>query len=885
MTQAVRILILEDNVLDAELVVRQLAAGQLEASHRIVANERDFREALRDFAPQLIISDFSLPGFDGLSALQIAGKESPGTPFVFVSGTIGEERAIHALKRGAADYVLKENLNRLVPAIQAALRQAEMTRARDLAEEMLRARESRLRDIINTSNAWIWECDADARYTFSSPSVRQVLGYDDHDVLGRTVHGYCHPDDEAAFRALFDSLKRGDEQLAQRTLRCRTNDGESRWIDRDVVAVRDERGDFAGLRGADRDVTDRKRQELRIERLNRALAFLSEANSAMLRIRAREELLEEACRIAIRMGGYAAATIYLKPAEGDLPVVRRAVNAQRTRALPKESLEGGGTVARALRSGLPAVNEDHTAGPPSPERERLLQLGLRASAALPLLLDSTPVGVLHLHAAEAGVFESEELALLHQVAGNIAFALQYLHSKDTARYLQYFDPVTALPKRVLYLQRLTDAMNRAADRRLAVLVLDVKNLSVVNDSLGRAAGDLALQLIAERLKSRFGRSRCLAHLGGGTYATLHPDVPGDAAANAVAAEVQRLFDEPFDLLEQEVPLTVRAGMAIYPEDGEDAPALLHRAETALAWAKEANHGHVRHNADMNVLASERLSMTSRLRRAVADRTFELHFQPKVALATGCVEGVEALLRWRDPERGYLPPSRFVPMLESEGLIDKVGRWALEQALAETADWRTPSGTPVAVAVNVSPVQFRSRAFVRDVLSLLPRADAARPRLELEITESMLMDNIDATVEMLEELREHGVAIHIDDFGTGYSSLQVLSRLPLDGLKVDRSFVNRLHTAAQERTVVQATISLAEGLGLKTIAEGVETKEQLRALHELGSNAVQGFLIRPPAPAVDLGEWLHATGGRLPGELLALCGTSAEPRGAGSSGSA
>ena len=868
MTEQVRILLLEDNPLDAELVLRQLAQGELGASHRVVTNERDFRAAIADFAPHLIISDFSLPGFDGHTALQIASTAAPGIPFIFVSGTIGEERAIDALKRGAADYVLKDNLNRLVPAVRGALRQAEIVRERDLAEVMLRAREARLRDIINTSNAWIWECDADGLCTFSSPSVERLLGYDHRDVLGRPMQSYCHASDTAAFEAQLDGLRRGEMALAQLTLRCIAKSGETRWVDREAVAVADDAGRFCGLRGSDRDVTDRKLQELRIERLNRALAFLGEANSAMLRIRAREELLEEACRIAVQRGGYSAATIYLRPAEGDVPVIRRAVVGQRTRELQKESLEGGGAVARALRTGAPVVTENHEADPPSPERERLREIGVRASAALPLLLDKTPVGVLHLHSAEPQVFGAEELKLLRQVSGNIAFALQYLHSKDAARFLQYFDPVTALPKRALYLQRLAQAIRDADGQPLAVLVLDVKRLSVLNDSLGRGAGDLALQLAAERLKNHFNESRCLAYLGGGTYAAVQGELDGRRdEANAFMRSVHALFDEPFDLLEQEVRLSIRAGMALYPDDGEDANALLNRAETALAHAKDTREDFLRHDASMNAQAVRRLTLLNRLRRAVTARSFTLHYQPKILLATGEVDGVEALLRWRDPEHGFVPPDVFVPMLEAEGMIADVGRWVAERALAESVGWRTPGGSRLSVAVNVSPMQLKRSTFARRMLEMLTATDASHSSLELEITESMLMENIDETIAQLIELRDHGVSIQIDDFGTGYSSLQVLSRLPVDALKIDRSFVNQLGDGLHGRTVVQTTITLAQTLGLKTIAEGVETKEQLHVLKELGCTSVQGFLVCPPLPASELGQWLNATGGRLQAGLL------------------
>ena len=873
MSDPVRILILEDNSFDAELVTRQLKSGGLQATPRIVSNEHDFRDALLDFNPQLIVSDFSLPSFDGLSALEIAGDQCPLTPFIFVSGTIGEERAIDALKRGAADYILKDNLKRLVPAIEGALRQAEVTRARDHAEEMLRARESRLRDIINTSHAWIWECDQEGRYTFSSPSVSRVLGFDHVEVLGQRCDDYCHPEDREHLASVFEELRSGHENIAQITLRCRDTDGGIRWIERDMVARRDEQEAFLGLRGADRDVTDRKTQELRIQRLHRALAFLSEANSAMLRIRGREELLEEACRFAVQIGGYSVATIYIRPAQGGEPIIRRAVSGpveQAAASCPNERLDGDGMVARALRS-TRAIAVSHHAehDTAAPESIRLLELGLRSSVALPLIIDGTPIGVLQLHSAETEVFGEAELNLLRQVSGNIAFALQYLHNQDTARFLQFFDPTTALPKRALYVQRLESAIEtaRREAHSLAVLVFDIKDVRMVNDSLGRDAGDLALQLVAERLKDHFRTSSCLAHLGGGSYSVFHGEIlSARDTANILTEDVYRLFDEPFALFDHDVGVAIRAGIALYPDDGDDADALLRCAETALGKAKDAGEEYLRHHADMNAEAAERLTTISRLRQTVAQRNFELHYQPKVSLHSGEVEGVEALLRWRDPDGGFVAPGLFVPMLESNGLIDEVGRWVIRQALQDGKDWTNSAGSPLPVAVNVSPLQLRRADFADTVLRLMHPARAGEARLELEITESMLMADIEKTIAMLVTLREFGVSVAIDDFGTGYSSLRILSQLPVDVLKIDRSFVSNLGTEFHGRTVVQTTISLADALGLKTIAEGVETEEQMRILKELGCGAIQGYLIHSPMAADKMSAWLDARPGDASSDL-------------------
>jgi PAS domain S-box-containing protein len=304
---AIRVLQLEDNPADAELVARRLIDDGLSIVCRVVASEHAFRKALSDFAPQVVLSDFSLPGFDGLSALTISKEEAAATPFIFVSGTIGEERAIEALKRGAVDYVLKDNLRRLVPSIRSALRQAEATQARDLAEEMLRRSESRLQDIINTSRDWVWECDREGRFTFSSPSVLELLGYKHHEVLGRRAIDYMDPADEPQLQATLAELAGDREFRKVVTLRWRHKTGKVRWLERAMVALRDDADVLTGVRGIDRDVTLRMTQELRIRRLNRALRFVSGASSAVMRLRDRDQLIREACRLAVSVGGYAKA--------------------------------------------------------------------------------------------------------------------------------------------------------------------------------------------------------------------------------------------------------------------------------------------------------------------------------------------------------------------------------------------------------------------------------------------------------------------------------------------------------------------------------------------------------------------------------------------------
>ena len=861
----IRVLMVEDSQTDVELVLRQLRRDGLEVTNQVACDEHAFRAALAEFAPNLILSDFSLPQFDGLSALRIAREMAPHLPFIFVSGTIGEERAIDALKNGAFDYVLKDNLRRLVPAIRGALRAAETARARDLAVTMLRKSESRLQDIINTSADWVWECDETYRFTFSSASVSRILGHDCHAILQAPAFDFVHRPDQDRLREAFDACA-ADSDVAPVVLRWLHKDGRYRWLERKMTALRADDGALCGYRGIDRDVTLRKLQELRIARLNRAVGFLSGINSAIVRIRNRQELLHEACRLAVQVGEYSMATIYLKHAADKEPIIHRAVTAsQADQPRPfREPLHGSGPVGRAMAENRRVLIADLS--DPSveiPERGKLLEMGLRACIALPFDVDGTPVGCFLLHANEQNAFSEAELRLLDQVTGNITFSLQYLHSRESIEYLEYFDTLTALANRTLYLQRLQTTIRDAEQtgQALTLLVFDIAGLTTINDGLGHHAGDLVLQLVAERLKDVFRDSSVLCHLGGGCFAVYASYAAGSSDAPTVLRErIELLLEAPFRVGDQEIRLSVRAGFAEYPEDGTGADALLHHAQTALDHAKQSGEVFLRHRPDMNIAASERLSLTSRLRATVAQQQFEIHYQPKLCLRDESIDGVEALLRWPGSN---VSPAVFVPLLESIGLIGDVGKWVLERALAESDGWNASErGGAFRVAVNISALQLRRETFAAEVLQAAKMVSAGASRLELEITESVLMENPRRAIAILGQLREAGITVAIDDFGTGHSSLQTLSRLPVDVLKIDRSFVHDVATNERHRMLVQTTITLANSFGMSTVAEGVETREQVEILRQLGCDSIQGYLVAKPADAAQLGIWLAGRPGAV-----------------------
>lgn len=854
MSARVRVLIVEDNEADAELALRRLTREGIAHSAVRVDNEPDFRAALKSGDCDVIISDFSLPRFDGMSALAIAASEAPHIPFIFLSGTIGEERAIDALQRGAVDYVLKSNLSRFAPAVRRALAEAAQLAEKRIAEE-------RLRDVIETAQDWIWELDRNGRFTFSSDAVQTLLGFEPAEIIGRRFSDFLHEGDRRRVEEAMSGLSRETRTLQPLTAKWRNRSGEVRWFERHALALIDAGGQVTGFRGADRDVTQRERQQARILRLTRALQMLSGINTAVVRIRERKELLAEACRIATSVGGYAAALVaVLDAGTGKArPLVwvgvDNAVMSRMEYTVAQTSSQDASVAGRVLRSGSAFVcNDVATLDDGIVTRAAIRELGFRSVVALPLTVDGTAVGVLMLMARGTGAVSDRELRVLNEVAANLSFALQYLAKESAVKFLSYYDRLTGLAQHNLFCERLSRYVARLEEdaRQPAVAVFDIEHLSVINDTQGRHVGDHLLQKIADRLKQAVDSSEQLAYLGAGTFALVMRNAgPEEEALRMLRDHAFDLFDAPFEIDGRMLPVTVKSGLACRGADGADARTLLQNAEAALRQAKAAGEKYLHHRLDLSSKLAERLALEHKLRTALEKQEYVLHYQPKIELASGLIEGVEALLRWHDPDRGMISPAEFLPVLESTGMIVAVGEWVLNQAAADCRRWRAAGLRPVHVAVNCAPLQLRRHAFVDRILALLDGWALDGWGIDLEITESLLVDEASPQVEKLRLLREAGVRIALDDFGTGYSSLSRLSVLPVDTLKIDRSFISGLPNDRTAARLVPTIIDLARTFELLTVAEGVETHEQLEFLKRAGCDQSQGYLHARPMPADQL----------------------------------
>jgi predicted signal transduction protein with EAL and GGDEF domain/putative methionine-R-sulfoxide reductase with GAF domain len=610
---------------------------------------------------------------------------------------------------------------------------------------------------------------------------------------------------------------------------------------------------------------ERKRQDEQIARLTRILRMQGAINSAILRIDDRDELLQEACRIATRLGGYNVAVISMVDADGRhaRPLYREGGRQRRANSPVLEISDGtrpdtslGG---RALRTGQVTVCGDLTRTEiPVVMREVLYEEGIRSIVALPLIVDGVKIGVLTLTSTDQGLMCDDELLLLQDIDANLSFALRSQQQADTVQYLTHFDPITGLAKRALFCQRLQNMLDPGAwpYEPPAVAAFCIEELSRLSDRLGGKFGDLLLREVAERLRHYVDSDDRIGYLGGGIFAFTEP--VGAVSDERIAALLDNsLFGAPFQIDGRVVRASGRYGIGRSVSDVDDAYALVQKAEAALKRARETESGYLSEALEIHSEISDRLAFEHKLRRAIDAREFELRYLPQLDLASGRIESVEALLRWNDPEQGLLVPSQFLPALETSGLIDTVGQWVLQRAIEDGIRWQALGIGPVRISVNVAGLQLRRRAFVQHCLQLLDRwrIQVKGYGIDFEITEAAVLKNIDGAAAKLRELRAAGVRIALDDFGSGYSALGLLAKLPLDLIKIERSVIARVGENAAGRSLVAGIIAVASSVGLITVAEGVENRAQLAALRDLDCNQWQGYLYGRPMSAAELEQRL------------------------------
>jgi diguanylate cyclase (GGDEF)-like protein len=498
---------------------------------------------------------------------------------------------------------------------------------------------------------------------------------------------------------------------------------------------------------------------------------------------------------------------------------------------------------------VPLFSSGHTAG--VPVGALILEYtGIRQS-----LLDASIWQIYSL--AVAGVLCTMAVGVLgFWLAGTVSAAAERIE------HLAYHDKLTDLPNRSMFARRLDRALNDAKlrQRRFAVLFLDLDRFKNINDTLGHQAGDTLLQEVSTRLRACLGGRDMVARLGGDEFVVLIQSAGDKEHLAAIAKKLLVAIAQPFHMNGQEFRVTASLGIGVYPDDGYDERVLMKNADIAMYQAKEdGKNSFAFYSAALDQHSVERLAFESSFRHAVDEQQFEVHYQPKVDCVTGSITGVEALLRWEHADLGHVSPVKFIPVAEETGLIVPLGRWVLKTACAQQVAWVRQGLAPIRMAVNLSPRQFSDEHLREDVLSILSETGMDPTHLELEITESMLMRNVDKATEVLTAFAAKGIRLSVDDFGTGYSSLSNLKQFPIDTIKVDRSFVRDLPSNKGDQAIAEAIIAMGRTLSMTVIAEGVETSEQADFLREHGCDEFQGFYFSKAIPAVGIGEMLEAQG--------------------------
>jgi diguanylate cyclase (GGDEF)-like protein/PAS domain S-box-containing protein len=699
--------------------------------------------------------------------------------------------------------------------------------------------------------------DREGQITFCNVYLLELTGWRLEQVIGRNVF------------EVFLRFERSDSQTHLATLLAATSDkwlqeneiftrtGERRLMRWNSLMLRSVSGHVIGMASVGEDITEGRQAEARIAYLNRVYAVLSGINSLIVRVRDRAELFTDACRIATTQGGFPLAMIgavdrsAMKIAtvalEGKDPWVVAAIKA----VLSVSDGSVNAMVEEAVRTKLPAIANDSQNDPRVAFRSKHAELGCGSMVVLPLIVADEVACVLALYAKEKQFFHAEEMKLLSELAGDIGFAIDHIETQERFDYLAYYDALTGLANRNLFLDRLAQHMRSAAasGQQLGLFLIDLERFKNINDTLGQSAGDALLRQVADWLKQTVGDADLLTRFSADHFAVVLPNVRHeDEVGRQVEKTLDAFISHSFRLNDEEFRIAAKIGIALFPHDGTDAATLFKHAEVALKKAKVGGDRYLFYAQRMTETVAGRLTLENQLRQALDREQFVLHYQPKVKVSTGRLAGAEALIRWNDPATGLVPPSRFIPILEEIGLIYEVGRWALNKAIADYLRWIRAGLSAVRIAVNVSSQQLRHRDFVSDIKLAVGIDPAAAAGLELEITESMVMQDFKHNIVSLHSIRALGVCIAIDDFGTGFSSLSYLAKLPVDTLKIDRSFIVDMDVGQEGCALVTTIISLAHALKLKVVAEGVESAEQLRLLTSLHCDEFQGYLFGKPVPA-------------------------------------
>ncbi|MFZ1641706.1 MAG: EAL domain-containing protein [Candidatus Contendobacter sp.] len=836
-----KILLVDNNKDHVDLARRAMKVPELSFDLEVVDSIKAARAWLACQTPDLLITDLRLPDGSGMDLLGDAAP--PPYPVIIMARQSDKLMAMEAMKAGAMDYIVKSaaNFRDLAHSAQRALREWWHIAEHQRSKMALRQSEERLRSIITNLPGVVYQSFV---HSEGEMGVHYVDGRHE-EIFGLQRENGENADLFKQFVARIDDRDRQRfmSSILEATIEFKPWDFEGRFIKpsgetiwfRGVSNPRQLETEIV-FDGILLDITGKKRVEQALrDSEERFRAIVQHAWDVIVTLDMRMHINYVSSRIQ-SMLGYEPDELLGKPA---LELIHPS-------DLPQVQVAFAGMLARS------------SPGAPTEFRFRHRRGYWTEVEAVATNLSEYP-GVRGILVVVRDVSERKQV-------------------EERIHHLAYHDSLTGLPNRALLTEQATLILALTARRKssLALLFCDLDYFKDINDSLGHVVGDLLLMQVANQLKRALRNTDTLARLGGDEFIVLLPELERDGAAR-VADKMLTVLREPVVLGDHRFALTGSIGISLYPDDGADFQELLKNADTAMYQAKQDGRNAFRfYNPAMHAASLERLELMSALRKAIQVGQLRTYFQPKVRLADGRVVGAEALVRWQHPEQGLILPGRFVPVVENNDLIVAIGNWVLEDTCRQLAAWRAAGLPRLSVAVNLAAQHFRESNLVQELEKLLERYELPHAALELELTESTILDTGSETMNTLRELKRLGFKLAIDDFGTGYSSLAYLKNLPIDSLKIDRGFVRDLTTNPDDCAISTVIITLGHSLGLVVVAEGVETEQQRAILLQQGCDFAQGYLFSPPLPAADFIEWLARGRSTPPPQIPAPAPAPAPP---------